>query len=71
MEIRGEKMVDYEFYKKKRVLITGNTGFKGAWLSQILLDADAEVTGYSLEPPTEPNLYNILNLYNYIYAFIV
>ena len=55
-------MVDYEFYKKKRVLITGNTGFKGAWLSQILLDADAEVTGYSLEPPTEPNLYNILNL---------
>ena len=46
------------FYKNKNVL----TGFKGSWLTQILLNWGANVTGYSLNPPTEPNLYDILNL---------
>ena len=50
------------FYKNKKVLITGHTGFKGSWLSQILVNWEAEVIGYSLNPPTEPNLYNLLNL---------
>ena len=50
------------FYKNKNVLITGHTGFKGSWLTQILLNWKANVTGYSLNPPTEPNLYDILNL---------
>ena len=50
------------FYKNKNVLITGHTGFKGSWLTQILLNWGANVTGYSLNPPTEPNLYDILNL---------
>ena len=48
-----------EFYKGKKVLVTGHTGFKGSWLCKILIDAGAEVTGYSLKPPTDPNLYEI------------
>lgn len=59
-------MTDYkkilDFYGNKRVLITGNTGFKGSWLTHILLNVGAEVTGYSLEPPTEPNLFTIAGL---------
>lgn len=50
------------FYKGKKVLITGNTGFKGSWLTHILLSAGAEVTGYALNPPTEPNLFTIARL---------
>ena len=51
-----------KFYKGKKVLVTGHTGFKGAWLSKILLEAGAEVIGYSLEPNTEPSLFKILDL---------
>ncbi|MEY8313084.1 CDP-glucose 4,6-dehydratase [Oscillospiraceae bacterium 42-9] len=54
--------MDLNFYKGKRVFITGHTGFKGAWLSRILVNAGADVTGYSLEPPTEPNLFTIAGL---------
>lgn len=50
------------FYQGKRVLVTGHTGFKGSWLSRILTLAGAEVTGYSLEPPTSPSLFEILGL---------
>lgn len=45
------------FYKNKKVFLTGHTGFKGSWLSRILVLAGADVTGYSLEPPTQPNLF--------------
>lgn len=66
IDIEDEIMVDYknilEFYYNKRVLVTGNTGFKGSWLTHILLNAGAEVIGYSLKPPTEPNLFNIAAL---------
>lgn len=48
-----------EFYDNKNIFITGHTGFKGSWLCQILINAGANVTGYSLEPPTEPSLFNI------------
>lgn len=48
-----------DFYNKKRVLITGHTGFKGTWLCRMLLNAGAIVYGYSLESPTDPNLYTI------------
>ena len=44
-------------YKGKRVFLTGHTGFKGAWMSRALVNAGAILTGYSLEPPTEPNLF--------------
>ena len=48
---------DLEFFKNKKVLITGHTGFKGSWLCKILVNAGAVVTGYSLEPPTDPSLF--------------
>jgi len=48
-----------EFYRGKKVLVTGHTGFKGTWLTRILLDAGAVVTGYSLNPPTTPNLFDL------------
>jgi len=48
-----------DFYKGKKVFITGHTGFKGSWLTKILLLAGAEVTGYSLIPPTNSNLFNL------------
>ncbi|VVB57131.1 GDP-mannose 4,6-dehydratase [uncultured archaeon] len=50
------------FYQDKRVLVSGHTGFKGAWLCQMLLGMGARVSGYALEPDTEPNLYSILKL---------
>lgn len=49
-------------FQNKRVLVTGHTGFKGAWLSQWLLELGAEVTGVSLPPNTDPSLFNQLGL---------
>jgi CDP-glucose 4,6-dehydratase len=49
--------VDFGFYKDKKVFITGHTGFKGTWLCRILLRAGAEITGFALEPPTAPSLF--------------
>lgn len=51
-----------KFFRGKKVLITGHTGFKGSWLCRILADAGAEVTGYSLKPPTRPSLFEIAGL---------
>ena len=51
-----------EFYKGKTVLITGHTGFKGSWLTKILVMSGAKVIGYSLDAPTNPNLFSILYL---------
>lgn len=51
-----------EFYKDKNVLVTGHTGFKGSWMTYILLMAGANVTGYSLKPPTTPSLFENLGL---------
>ena len=55
-------MRDLNFYKNKKVLVTGHTGFKGSWLSQILILAGAEVIGYSLEAPTDPSMFKLLDL---------
>ncbi len=52
-------MQDLSFYNKKRVLITGHTGFKGTWLCKILSSLGAQITGYALEPPTNPNLFTL------------
>ena len=51
------RLMDLSFYKGKRVLVTGHTGFKGAWMCRVLVDAGAILTGYSLEAPTQPNLF--------------
>lgn len=55
-------MVDLSFYNGKKVLVTGHSGFKGSWMCEALLKVGAEVTGYALEPPTEPALFRILSL---------
>lgn len=59
-----------EFYKGKRILITGHTGFKGSWLCRILIGAGAEITGYSLEPPTDPNLFEVADVKKHIHHVI-
>ena len=56
--------MNLDFYSGKRVFVTGHTGFKGAWLSKILLTAGANVTGFALDPPTDPALFSLLNLSN-------
>ena len=53
---------ELEFYRDKRVLVTGHTGFKGSYICKLLIMLGADVTGYSLEPPTEPALFSILKL---------
>ena len=58
-----------DFYKGKRVLVTGDTGFKGSWLVRILHLAGAEVTGYALKAPTEPSMFEILHLGETIHRF--
>ncbi len=54
--------VNPSFWTNKKVLVTGHTGFKGAWLSEWLIALGAEVAGYALAPPTEPALFNQLYL---------
>lgn len=56
------KKFDLNFYSGKRVLVTGHTGFKGTWLCRLLLNMGAQVTGYSLEPPTEPSVFGLAGM---------
>lgn len=49
-----------EWYKNRRILVTGHTGFKGSWLCRMLIDAGAIITGYALEPENESSLFNTL-----------
>jgi CDP-glucose 4,6-dehydratase len=51
-----------EIYRGKRVLLTGHTGFKGAWLSVWLRSLGAEVVGYALAPPTTPNMFDAVGV---------
>ena len=51
-----------QFWRGKQVLITGQTGFKGAWLALWLYSMGAKVTGISLPPSSMPNLFKLLNL---------
>lgn len=55
-------VVDPAFWAGKRVFVTGHTGFKGAWLAHWLKTLGAEVTGYALAPPTEPNLFTAADI---------
>lgn len=62
--------LDLSWFKEKNILVTGHTGFKGSWLCKILVDAGAQVTGYSLTPPTNPNLFNLCDVENKMYSVI-
>ncbi len=59
-----------DFYKGKNVLVTGHTGFKGTWLCKMLLGMGANVTGYALDPPTNPNLYELSGVDEHIKSYI-
>jgi CDP-glucose 4,6-dehydratase len=54
------------FWDNKKVFVTGHTGFKGSWLSLVLTKLGAHVTGYALNPPTEPSLYQLCDIENLI-----
>lgn len=58
------------FYKGKKVFITGHTGFKGSWLALWLANMGAQVTGYALEPVVQPNIYNLCNVKENIKSII-
>jgi CDP-glucose 4,6-dehydratase len=53
-----------EFWRDRRVFMTGHTGFKGAWLSLMLSHLSAKTTGYAIEPPTTPNLFDAAEIAN-------
>ncbi len=60
-----------KFYKNKKIIITGHTGFKGAWLTQILINFNARVVGISLPPESDPNLFNILKIKDNIENYFI
>ena len=53
------RKVDVQFWKDKKVFLTGHTGFKGAWLSMWLIQMGANLKGFSLSPNTSPNLFEV------------
>lgn len=55
-------MINKEFWHGRRVFLTGHTGFKGSWLALWLQELGAEVTGFSLVPPTQPSLFDVANV---------
>ena len=64
------KNIFNNIYNGKKVLVTGHTGFKGGWLSLWLKELGAEVTGYSLDPPTNPSFFEAIGLKNKIIHII-
>jgi Nucleoside-diphosphate-sugar epimerases len=50
------------FFKNRKILVTGHTGFIGSWLTKWLTMLNSEVCGYALKPPSKPNLYEILDI---------
>ena len=59
-----------DFYQGKKILITGHTGFKGTWLSKILIDAGAFVSGYALQPSDNPCFFDLANITNGMYSVL-
>ena len=60
-----------KFFNNKRVLITGHTGFKGSWLSQILLNWNADIIGIALKPTTIPSIFDLLDIKRNIINYFV
>ena len=66
----GNRKMFGNFYKNKKILVTGNTGFKGSWLSAWLLMLGAKVCGFSKDIPTNPSNFKILKINNKIKHFV-
>ncbi len=62
LAVLSHSLMFNNFYRGRKVLVTGHTGFKGSWLCQWLLKLGAEVQGYALAPPTSPSLFEQLGL---------
>ncbi|MBQ9530746.1 MAG: CDP-glucose 4,6-dehydratase [Eubacterium sp.] len=62
--------MNLSFYNNKKVLVTGHTGFKGTWLCKILINAGAQVVGYSLEPPTNPSVFELSGIEKKMKSYI-
>jgi CDP-glucose 4,6-dehydratase len=62
LEKNSTSTVNPEFWRNKRVFLTGHTGFKGSWLSLLLHNMGAHITGYSLTPPTNPSLFDLARI---------
>lgn len=54
--------MELDWFKNRKIFVTGHTGFKGSWLCMLLAEAGADVTGFALKPPTEPSLYHIAEI---------
>ena len=59
------------FWTDRRVFVTGHTGFKGGWLTLVLVAAGAKVHGYSLKPPTEPNLFTVAGIEQLLSSHVI
>jgi CDP-glucose 4,6-dehydratase len=59
-------VISSAFWVGKRVFVTGHTGFKGSWLALMLSRFNARATGYALEPPTQPNLFSLAHVADFI-----
>src|SRR6478752_4478427 len=70
MEVMDLRKLLTATYQGKKVFVTGHTGFKGAWLCQILKLAGANIKGYALEPEHENDLYNLLKIEKYATSVI-
>ena len=62
VEVMSDRIVNHDFWRGKKVLLTGHTGFKGSWLGLWLSELGAQVTGIGLAPNTKPNLFSQLEL---------
>ena len=56
----------YDFYKNKKVLVTGHTGFKGSWMCMLLKTLGADVIGYSLDIPTSPSMFELCRIKDFV-----
>jgi len=65
-----DMVVDLSFWKGKRVFLTGHTGFKGSWLSRILINAGAELVGYALEPQPRESLFTLCEVETDMHSII-
>ncbi len=63
-------MINKTFWKGKRVFLTGHTGFKGSWLCLWLHKLGAQVTGYALDPPTDPSLFELARIGRFVTSII-